>query len=464
MPASDQILSVAQMRAAEDRLIAGGISVEALMDRAGQAAADWVWRIAGTRRVTVLCGPGNNGGDGYVLAEAIRRRGGDVCVVAPYDARTDAARNARQLYQGEIVDLEADISGEVFVDCLFGSGLTRPLSQQDEALLHRLAEAHRLNVAVDLPSGINADTGAMLSSIPAFDLTLALGAWKFAHFLMPPVALMGSLRLVEIGIDPVSGAARRLTAPRIIAPAGSAHKYTRGMLAIVGGEMPGAVVLAATAAQGAGAGYVRIVGERPGNLPIDLVADERDLSDALDDRRTGAILVGPGLGRDHVAAERLAAALHAPAPCVLDADALMLLDASSMADRTASAIATPHDGELAALERAFACDGSLPKPKRAMTLAARSGMVIVAKGPDTVVASPDGRVVLADRGNSWLSTAGTGDVLSGTIASRLATGLEAFTAACEGVWLHAHAARRCPPAFTAADLAKAVPQALADCL
>ena len=151
-------------------------------------------------------------------------------------------------------------------------------------------------------------------------------------------------------------------------------------------------------------------------------------------------------------------------PTVLDADALMLLTPRLLAERSAPLIATPHEGELAALERAFACDGTGSKPERAAALAAASGMVIVAKGPDTVVAAPDGRLACAPRGSSWLSVAGTGDVLAGTIASRLASGAEPFAAACEGVWLHGEAARLCSPPFTAGQLARTIPAAYATCL
>lgn len=461
MPASQQILSVAQMRGAEDNLIAAGTSVEALMDRAGRGAAAWIWRMAAGQPVTVLCGPGNNGGDGYVIAQALRERGGDVQVIAAYAPKTAAAQNARGLFDGPVLDRNALAQGEVFVDCLFGSGLSRSLMEDDTALIARLATAHRLSVAVDVPSGVDADTGAMLGATSRFDLTLALGAWKRAHFLMPACATMGAPRLVEIGIDPVPGAAQRIARPALHAPAADAHKYDRGLVAVVGGAMPGAAILAATAAQGGGAGYIRLLSDTTGQVPHDIVPVRGDLAHGLDDPRIGAVLVGPGLGRDDLAGERLATALGAGHPTVIDADALMILRPQ---DAPQPLIATPHGGELAALERAFNCSGEGSKIDRATALAQASGMVVVAKGPDTLVAAPDGRVACADRATSWLSTAGTGDVLAGTIASRLATGLDPFTAACQGVWLHAEAARLCPPAFTADALAHMVPRALESCL
>lgn len=464
-PHTDQILTVAQMRAAEQALIDVGSSVDALMQIAGRGAADWVWRMAAHRKVTVLCGPGNNGGDGYVIAEAIRERGGHVSVIAANEPKTDATRNARALYGGEVPGPEADAHGDVLVDCLFGSGVTRPLSDGHFALLTRLAESHRHRVAIDLPSGVQSDTGMLLNEgLPHYDLTIALGAWKFAHFLMPAAATMGTLRLVPIGVALVEGAARTLGAPLIAAPPADAHKYRRGLLAVVAGHMPGAAMLAATAAQGAGAGYVKLFADSKRNAPADLVVETGLLSEVLTDNRNSAILVGPGLGRDGSARERLAVALADPVPVIIDADTLVLLSPRSLAERRALTIATPHEGELVALERGFELDGAGSRPERALALARASGMVVVAKGPDTVIAAPDGRLACAPRATSWLSTAGTGDVLAGVIAGRVATGVAAFEAACEGVWLHGEAARLCGPAFTAGQLAARVPEALAKCL
>ena len=462
---ADQILTAAQMRSAEEALIAAGTSVDELIQRAGRGAAEWVWRVAAHRPVTVLCGPGNNGGDGYVIAEAIRERGGRVSLIAVTQPKTEAARTARALYQGEVFGPDAHPAGEVLVDCLFGSGLARPLCGEHAALLSRLAARHRHAIAIDVPSGIEADSGRLLAdSLPHFDLTISLGAWKFAHFLMPASAVMGSLRRVDIGVASVDGAAFCLKRPKLHAPAADSHKYRRGLLAVVGGAMPGAAILSALAAQGAGAGYVRLLSQQPASLPADLVGDDGPLADTLLDKRIAAVLAGPGLGRHADSRERLATALAAGVPAVLDADALVLLGARGLAERSAPVIATPHEGELAALERAFGCAGFGSKVERAAELARVSGMIIVAKGPDTVIAAPGGRIACAPRGLSWLSVAGTGDVLAGVIASRLACGDEAFAAACAGVWLHGEAARLCNSAFTARQLAAAVPRALEACL
>lgn len=453
-----QVLTAAQMRAAEQALFDAGTSVSALMEIAAGGAAEWIRRLAAGRAVTVLCGPGNNGGDGYVIARRLREAGNAVTVIAPLEPTTEAAREARRLWAGPVAETG---EGDVFVDCLFGSGLTRPLSHDHAALLRDLAARHRYRVAVDLPSGVATDSGAVLTDgLPAFDLTLALGAWKFAHGSLPGRALMGQMRLVPIGIGGVEGAAQLAGRPRIAAPEADSHKYGRGLLGIVGGSMPGAGLLAAAAAQRAGAGYVKLLAaEADPRTPPDVVTDTAPLGEALVDPRLRAVLVGPGLGRDAAAQARLAEALRQAPALVLDADALMLLDPAMLA-RAIPVLATPHDGELETLCRSFGVTGE-SRRERALALAATSGMVVLAKGPDSLIAAPDGRLALGTPAPSWLSVAGTGDVLAGIAASRMATGVDPFTAGCQALWLHGEAARRAGPAFTPSQLAERVADALA---
>jgi hydroxyethylthiazole kinase-like uncharacterized protein yjeF len=227
--------------------------------------------------------------------------------------------------------------------------------------------------------------------------------------------------------------------------------------------MPGASLLAAEAAQRAGAGYVKLLARTPDpRTPADVVTEGAPLAEALADPRMAAALIGPGLGRDGAARAMLGDALVHARALVLDADALMLL-APSMLARKVPILATPHDGELETLCRAF---GVISEGRRewALTLAKVSGMVVLAKGPDSVVAAPDGRLALGTPAPSWLSVAGTGDVLAGIAASRMAGGSDPFTAACEALWLHGEAARRAGPAFTPSQLAERVTDALAACL
>lgn len=450
------------MRTAEQALFDAGMGVSELMEVAAGGAAEWIRRVAAGRAVTVLCGPGNNGGDGYVIARLLRGYGNDVTVIAPFDPATDAAKEARRRCDGPVAQTGAD--GDVFVDCLFGSGLGRPLVAEHAQLLRSLAARHHYRVAVDVPSGIASDSGAALNEhLPHYDLTLALGAWKFAHWTLPGRGLMGQLRLVPIGIAGVAGAAQVVQRPRIAAPAVESHKYLRGLLGIVGGAMPGASLLAAAAAQRAGAGYVKLITSTyDPRTPPDVVTETAPLAVALTDPRIAAVLIGPGLGRDGAAKAMLGEALHHARALVLDADALMLLTPTMLA-RDVPMLATPHDGELAALCRNFGVIAE-GRRARAMALAKVSGMVILAKGADSVIAAPDGRCALAPPAPSWLSVAGTGDVLAGIAASRMAGRSDPFTAACEAVWLHSDAARRAGPAFVPSALAEQVSEALAACL
>jgi hydroxyethylthiazole kinase-like uncharacterized protein yjeF len=430
------------------------------MEIAAGGAAEWIRRIAAGRPVTVLCGPGNNGGDGYVIARRLAEAGNRVEIVAPIGPKTDAARDARARFDGPVHSSGRGIGADVLVDCLFGTGLARPLSGELALLLRDVAARHPVRVAVDMPSGIASDSGELLNEkLPEYDVTLSLGAWKFAHWSLPGRSRMGQRRLVPIGIDTVEGAARLISRPAIAPPDRDSHKYRRGLCTVVAGAMPGASLLATLAAQRAGAGYVKLMSDTAlAEAPPDLVVETDPLGAALTDERIDALLCGPGLGRDGAAKERLIAVLHAGTPAVLDADALVLLR-SGMLGRQAL-VATPHDGELATLCKNFAVRAD-SRRDRARALARTSGMVIVAKGPDTVIAAPDGRLFLAPPTPSWLSVAGTGDVLAGILASRLATGREAVEAACEAVWLHGEAARLLGPAFTAGELAHAVSRSLA---
>lgn len=458
-----QVLTVAQMRHAEDELIASGISVDALMQTAGQGAAEWVRRIAAGRSVTVLCGPGNNGGDGWVIAEYLRAHATPVKVIAARDPGTDAARNARTLYTGEVAAPKHATSGDVLVDCLFGSGLVRALSDDLHGLLTGLAKHHPHRIAIDVPSGIESDSGRALNAdLPNWTHTIALGAWKHAHFAMPACQTMGSLRLVDIGVAAQAGSARKLCKPSIAPPQADAHKYLRGLLGIIGGAMPGAALLAASAAQRAGAGYVKLAAD-----PAPISADPAlvvtpDIGALLSDKRMAALLIGPGFGRSDAAARLLTQALHAAKPTVIDADALILLRPGMLSG--CPCILTPHEGEMLALERAFSLETKGLRRDRALALAKVSNAVVVLKGPDTLIAAPDGMLILAPRASAWLSVAGTGDVLAGTIASRLAVHADPLRAAQEGLWLHGEAARLCGAAFTPSELAHAIRSALIECL
>lgn len=445
------------MRVAE---AATGVSDWDLMQRAGLACAEWIWRIAAGRAVTILCGPGNNGGDGYVIAEVLRSRGLDVVLVAPVEPVTEAARKARSHFAGGITTELGSRHAPILVDALFGFGLTRAVSGEYAQLLEQAHASHGYRIAIDVPSGIECDTGAVLGPSLRCDLTLALGAWKRAHWLMPASAMMGEKRLADIGISS-GGEARLSSRLKLAAPPRDAHKYRRGLLAIVAGDMPGAAMLAAEAAMRAGAGYVKLLSDHSHpDAPAELVIDRDPLETSLRDARTAAVLVGPGLGRGDGARMRLAAVLDTAGPAVLDADALHLLDWDALEGVAASRLLlTPHEGELAALCHAFGVSRQ-GKLAQAEGLRDATGAHVLAKGPDTLLAPADGGVVFFPPSSSWLSVAGTGDVLAGIAASRLAHHHDAALAAEEAVWLHREAARIAGPAFTAGELARAVRTAI----
>lgn len=460
---ADPVLTVAQMRAAERVAMNAGTSEWELMQRAGRGAAGWVARMAAGRAVIVLCGPGNNGGDGYVIAEELRRQGNQVSVVAPAAPASATARIAAEAYKGTAEGLAARLGDPVVVDCLFGYGLSREVAGEYGKLLELLRSTHCFKIAIDVPSSIESDTGKLLGPIIDYHMTLALGAWKQAHFLMPASAHMGALRCVPIGLAIDEAASAVSQRPRFVAPSTDDHKYRRGLLAIVAGSMPGAPLLAAEAAMRAGAGYVKLLSDHSHpDAPAELVVTKQ-VNEALDDARNSALLFGPGAGRDEAARDILAQVLERHLPTVLDADALHLLDPDMLEGSDATKLCiTPHEGELARLCDAFGVTAE-GKLARARGLHDVTGLTVLAKGPDTILVG-DGATRFFPRGSSWLSVAGTGDVLSGIVASRLAGHGDPLRACDEGVWLHHEAARLASPAFTAGDLARAVKPAMASFL
>ena len=453
-PLSGPILTAAEMQAAEAEAMARGDTVESLMERAGAAVAAAVQRFGGDRPVLVLCGPGNNGGDGYVAARLLAAQGVRVHVAALGEPGTEAARAARQGWKGAVETLDSVRPASVLVDALFGTGLSRPLSEDVSLAVGRLRDAAHFTIAVDVPSGVGSDSGAYLGAAPA-NFTLALGALKPAHLLYPAAALCGAVMVADIGV-PVSGTVWPLARPALRAPSADSHKYRRGLVGIASGAMPGAAGLAAMAAQRC-AGYVLLAGHAQTGLPHSVV--RRDWQGILADSRVGALLVGPGLGRDDAARRILDQALASAFPLVLDADALVLLrleDLARLRARAAPSILTPHEGEFAALFDA--ASGS--KILRARAAAAQSGAFVVHKGADTVIAAPDGETRIASGAPGWLASAGTGDVLAGIVAGLLSGGMGPFEAACAGVWLHGEAARLAGPALIADDLPTHIPAAL----
>ncbi|CAN5365845.1 hypothetical protein BH10PSE13_BH10PSE13_16940 [soil metagenome] len=296
-----------------------------------------------------------------------------------------------------------------------------------------------------------------MSTVPRFDICLAIGVLKPAHLLLPAAPYAGMVVPIPIGMEAKQARAHVLRPPVLSAPARDAHKYRRGLVHVLAGRMAGAAALAAEAAARGGAGYVRIVGTQA-IVPLSrsiVRASRKDLG-ALGDDRIAALLVGPGLGRDEDGATRLQAGLAAGHPAVVDADGLVLLARIGLDALPSVAILTPHEGEFTTLFGDLPCN----RIDRAREAARRAGAVVVLKGSDSVIAAPDGRACVATGASTWLSTAGTGDVLAGLCAARLAVTGDPFAAACEAVWLHGDAARRAGAAFAADDILPHIPAAI----
>lgn len=423
------------------------------MDRAGAALAEAVYRFAGPMPVLILCGPGNNGGDGYVAAKFLQERGVSVRVAALSEPRSEAAKSARSQWGGEAETLGSSTPpAPIVVDCLFGTGLKQGLEDTLSYELSRLCERSVVSIACDLPSGVESDSGAELSAVPSFDMTVTFGALKPAHRLYPALHKCGRVVLADIGIE-VQSDWHEIAPPHVPPLDAGGHKYDRGLVHALAGKMPGAIALSAIAAAKSGAGYVRVSTSRSiEGLPSSIVQTD---TASVNDERIGCLLVGPGMGD---IPQVLTLALTSRAPKVIDADAITHLGEPQRL-KGQDAILTPHDGEF---RRLFGeIDGS--KPDRALEAARLSGAVVVYKGADTLIASPDGRLGFRPPAPAWLASAGTGDVLAGAIAAMRARGLPAFEAACAGVWLQGEAAKVAGPEMIADDLARAIPDALEAC-
>ncbi len=488
-----ELLDPAQMGRADHCAVEMGVPSLMLMERAGQAVAACVMRHLGAaeaegrqKSVFVLCGPGNNGGDGFVAARLLAGQGFAVRVALLGDVTTlsgDAAENAR-LWVGEIEKPEAlDLSGaDLLVDALFGAGLARDLDGAAKGLIERMQYAERPLVAVDLPSGVDGASGAVRGYSVQAVATVTFFRRKPGHMLQPGRNLCGALEVADIGIPET--VLQKVTPDTYVnhptfwgsafpVPRTNGHKYDRGHTVVVSGDMwtSGAARLAARAALRGGAGLVTVACPRE-SLPLHTTSyaalmlrpmeNSGDLERLLEDQRLHTIVLGPGLGVGRSTCRKVEVAVPGRR-AVLDADALTSYAddpaaLASLVKRSQAAVITPHDGEFA---RLF---GSVPqvqlaqgKVARARAAAAYLGAVVVLKGPDTVVAAPDGCATIAENAPPYLATAGAGDVLAGLIAGLLSQGMPAFEAACAGVWLHGEAAQEVGAGLIADDLPEALP-------
>ena len=471
-PSTLELLTPNEMAQADARAMAAGVPGTVLMEHAGRAVARAIaarWR---PRWTLVLCGPGNNGGDGYVVARCLAQQGWPVSLAALGAPRpgSDAAAAARCLGSRVVVvpfGPAAVQRAELVVDAVFGAGLARGL----EPLVVDSLRAARVLVAVDVPSGVDGATGQVLGFAPEAALTVTFFRRKPGHLLLPGRDLCGEVVLADIGLPETVleglGVRSFANAPglwRLRQSDASDHKYSRGHVTVLGGaEMTGAARLAAGAARRGGAGMVTLaVPEQAAGVyragEAGLIVSTAPVADLLADRRRTVWVCGPGLG---VAGARAALAplLAAGRQVVADADAF-----SACAGRPerlcGAAVITPHAGEFA---RVFgAPEGDRLAAARA---AARTiGGVVLLKGSDTIVASPDGRAAINAHAPPWLATAGAGDVLAGLVAGLLAEGLPPWEAACAAAWLHGDAALRVGEGLLAEDLLSVLPCALSACL
>ena len=466
-----RLLTASEMREADARTIAAGTPGSVLMERAGLAVAEAAGGLTDQgRRVLVACGTGNNGGDGFVVARLLAERGYGVAVGlhGSRDAlRADAAASAER-WTGEVTPLAALDPGsfDLVVDAVLGTGLARSLEGGLRGSIERLNGCGRPILAVDVPTGVDSDSGQVRGAAIQAALTVTFAARKPGHLLEPGRSHCGPVQVADIGISAATlasaGGSLFANSPALWRPewprlGRQAHKYRRGHTLVLSGgpTQTGAARLAARAALRVGSGLVTLVSPTPAlavnaahltAIMLRACDSASDLEDLLADPRFNTVALGPALGIGPDTRDRVTVALESGRGVVLDADALTSFagEAGALSEAAGGSevtpVITPHEGEFG---RLFGGQGdilsSASKLERARRAAAFLGAVVVLKGSDTVIADPDGRAAVNENGTPYLATAGSGDVLTGFIAGLIAQGMPPFEAACGGVWLHAEA-------------------------
>lgn len=486
LPLADLLLSPDAMAAVDRDAAASGIDSYGLMEKAGQAvAASALRHFPEALRFVVLCGPGNNGGDGYVAVRALRQAGAAVRLFHigdPKRLKGDAfSAFADCPIVGEAIASYAPRPGDVVIDAIFGAGLSRPVPDEVAAVIAGIAELEIRVIAVDLPSGLDGRSGQILGAAFHAARTVTFMTRKPGHLLLPGRDLCGKLEVFDIGIPARivrahADAALAENSPaqwqaKIPSAGADAHKYKRGHLVVFSGgpNATGAARMSAMAGLKAGAGLVTIassqeaLAENAGMLTaimLHAVEDEASLREWLADRRLSTFVLGPGFGAGEKARQFCLAL--SDRHLVLDADGItsfrddpqQLFDA--FAEGSTRLVLTPHEGEFARLFPDIAADGALSKVDKARAAAERAHAAIIYKGADSVIAAPDGRALINANAPPWLATAGSGDVLAGIFGGLMAQGAPAFEAAAAGVWLHGMAGQRAGKGLTAEDLVASV--------
>ena len=485
-----ELLTTAEMAAADRLAIAAGTPGIELMENAGRAVADAVVRMPlwSPSPICIVAGPGNNGGDGFVCARVLAERGYPVRLLLLGDRAklTGDAAAAAARWSGPV---EPATPGALqgcglIVDALFGAGLDRPVEGTARAMIEAINALGATIIAVDLPSGINGTSGAVMGAAVKASVSVTFFRRKPGHILLPGRLHCGPVEVAAIGIpDTVLDQVRPATfanAPALWAdvfpvPQPGGHKYRRGHAVVLSGDQShtGAARLAARAALRAGAGLVTIASP-PAALAVNAASNlavmvravdgAGELAEFLADRRLNAIVLGPGGGVGPALRELVLAALSGERAVVLDADALTsfadardTLFAAIKARGASPTVLTPHEGEFARLfSKATETTGNASKCERARAAATASGAIVLLKGSDTVVAGPEGRVSIAENAPPWLATAGSGDVLAGFVAGLLAQGMPPFEAASAATWLHGETGSEAGPGLIAEDLPEAL--------
>ncbi len=486
-----ELLTTEDMYEADRRAIEGGIAGVELMENAGQAIADQIVKNYDVGKVAILCGPGNNGGDGFVVARLLQQQGWQVSLSLlgePSALKGDAAIMA-QRWSGPVEKLfqtklnEADL----IVDAIFGAGLIRDIEGELAALIMQVNQNPVPVVAVDVPSGVDGLSGAIRGVAFKAQHTITFCRKKTGHLLMPGRGVCGEITVADIGIsdEVVAGLklsqfenTKKLWAPHFPSLTSDAHKYNRGATVVVSGpaSQTGAARLAARGALRAGSGVVTVASP-PGAIMVNacqLTAimvksfkDAQALNNLLrGDARIGAVVIGPGAGRGDTTRNNVRSVLEAGVSTVLDADALTSFEHDpetlfeAIAEhRDRSVVMTPHEGEFKRLFGDIAAQ-KISKLEHARQAAQLSGAIIVYKGADTIIAAPDGMAAINANARPSLATAGSGDVLAGIIAGLMAQEMPAFYAACAGVWLHGEAATLFGRGLIAEDIPEMLPQVL----
>lgn len=484
------LLTCAEMAAADAAAVAAGTPVRDLMESAGGAVASAVRERYRRQPTVVLCGPGNNGGDGFVAARHLHDAGWPVRLVllGSLDALKGDAAHAARLWARPVETLSSSLLASsllegrpLVIDAFFGAGLSRPV---DGVAAQLLAQADSLGlsvVAVDVPSGLQGDTGEVLGQSMKAELTVTFFRAKPGHCSLQGRELCGEVVIADIGIPPAALGDIKPTLWKNEPILWSSllrrrdlddHKYKRGHLTILGGaNATGAARLAALAARRTGAGLVTIAGPRaalpiyqgaePGNLVTESDSDE-SFGQLLADERRNAVLIGPGSGRNRRTRQAVLSALALQRQVVLDADALTVFSqrpGGLFEAISGPVVMTPHAGEF---RQVFPDLAGIPsKVERTRAAARRSGATVLLKGPDTVIAAPDGRAVVNIHASSALATAGSGDVLSGIVAGLMAQGLAPLAAGAAAAWIHGECGFRFGRhGLIAEDLINCLPEAL----